>query len=114
MATISASIQLRHMSTEHSLFDTFSAWGPDTEPSTSEDAAVQEIDAADELEPDPRKGRRRTRVEKGSWADGALRAEVLPHQACESRCHDLPQSSLQHSNKKNTPLLPSVQSCKPS
>ncbi|BDA45660.1 hypothetical protein COCOBI_07-4470 [Coccomyxa sp. Obi] len=48
----------------------------DSEPSTPEDAAVQDIDAVEELEPDPRKGRRRTRAEKGSWADGAFRAQL--------------------------------------
>lgn len=48
----------------------------DTELSTSKEAAVQDIHAVDELEPDPRKGRRRTRAEKGSWADGAFQAQL--------------------------------------
>ncbi|CAL8470756.1 g10298 [Coccomyxa elongata] len=48
----------------------------DSGPSTSEVAAVQDIDAVEELEPDPRKGRRRTRAEKGSWADGVFQAQL--------------------------------------
>ncbi len=97
-----ASMHLGHMLTECSkqaacLIQLISAWGTESGPSTPEAAAVQDIDAIEELEPDPRKGRRRTRAEKGSWADGAFQAQVLPHQACESRCDELPRFLLQQS-----------------